>query len=229
MTQELIHQELNAEGRTLQEQALALVVTDPPSFERAGLFLRTVKEYLKRVDEVFQPIVQKAHAAWKEALGQKQKLETPALEAERALKATRAAWDEKQRALIREAEAQAAQERRRLEDEAKLQAALEAESRGDQEGAARILEAPAPPVPIIVPMAVTPTLPKSEGSSFRTYYRAEVTDLRALIVAVAAGTASMTYLQPNMVALNGSARALKEELKVPGVRVILERGEAVRV
>lgn len=229
MTQELVHQELNAEGRTLQERALALVVTDAPSFERAGVFLRTVKEYLKRVGEVFDPIVKKAHDTWKEALAQKQKLEAPALDAERALKWTRAAWDEKQRQLIRDAEAVAARERTRLEDEAKLQAALDAEARGDGEGATRILDASAPPTPIIVPTVVMPSRPKSDGSSFRTYYRAKVTDLNALVQAVAKGQAPLAYLQANETALNGAARALKEELKVPGVRVISERGEAVRV
>lgn len=229
MTQELIQQELNAEGRTLQEQAVALVVTDQPSFERAGLFLRTVKDYLNRVSEVFEPMVKKAHAAWKEVLAQKQKLEAPALEAERALKSTMAAWDQEQRRLARVAEATAAQEAQRLADEAKLQAALQAEARGDRQAAAKILDAPAPPTPIIVPAAFTPPPPKAEGISFRTTYKVEVTDLRALVVAVAAGTASLSYLQPNLVALNQSARALKEEFQVPGVRVIEEHGAAVRV
>lgn len=228
MIQEMIHQELNAEGRTLQEQAVSLVVTDQTSFERAGLFLRTLKEYLKRVAEVFDPLVKKAHETWKEALAQKQKLEAPALGAERALKSTMAAWDQVQRQLAREAEETARREQQRLSDDAKLDAAVEAEARGDGQAATRILEAPMPPTPIIVPAAITPPPPSAEGVSFRTNYRADVVDLKALIMAVASGQAAVAYLLANQPALNQAARAMKEELRIPGVRVVVERVAAVR-
>lgn len=228
MTQ-VIQQELNAEGRTIQEQAFALTVSDQPSFERAGLFLRTVKEYLKRVGEVFDPIVKKAHDTWKEALEQKNKLEAPALQAERALKATRAAYEGERRQQAAEAQRRADAESQRLQEEAKLKVALEAEARGDGQGADRILEAPTPPAPIIVPAAIIPPPVKTEGMSFRSNYKAEIVDLFALVKAVAAGQAPLAYVQGNLTALSQAAKALKDELRVPGVRVVLELVESVRV
>lgn len=221
-------QELRTTGEGLAEQATALRVVDEPTFQRAGVMLRMIKDYLARVGEVLNPIIQAAHKAHQEALGQKKKLEGPALEAERVLKASMGAYQVEQEHLARQAEALASAERQRLEEEAKLQAALEAEARGDGQGAERILEAPTPPVPIIVPAAVTPPPPKAEGVSFRTNYRAEVVDLKALVQAVAQGQAALAYLEPNLPALNQAARALKEELRVPGVRVIAERVAAVR-
>lgn len=229
MTQELAHQELNAEGRTLQERAGALVITDQPSFERAGVFLRSVKEYLKRVGEVFDPIVRKAHGAWKEALEQQKKLEAPALEAERVLKGMMGHYDMEQRRLAQEAQRLADAESQRLQDEVTLKAALEAEARGDDQGAARILEAPTPPVPIIVPAAIVPPLAKADGVSFRSNYSAEITDLKALVQAVAAGQVPLAYVQGNLPALNQAAKAMKEELRIPGVRVVVERVGTVRV
>lgn len=221
-------QELKTTAAGLAEQATALRVVDEPTFQRAGTMLRAIKTYLARVGEVLNPIIQAAHKAHQEALTQKKRLEEPALVAERSLKASMGTYQTEQERLARAAEATAALERQRLEDEAKLQAALNAEARGDGQGAERILEAATPPAPIIVPAAVTPPPPKAEGVSFRKTYRAEVTDLRALVEAVAKGQVPLAYVEANLSALNQAARALKEELAVPGVRVIDERGVAAR-
>jgi len=224
----VVDQELKTAGEGLAGQAKALRVGDEPTFQRAGVMLRAVKDYLARVGEVLNPIIQAAHKAHAEALAQKKKLEGPALEAERVLKTSMGTYQVEQERLARAAEAAAEVVRARLEDEAKLQAALDAEARGDGQGAERILEAATPPAPIIVPAAVSPPPPKAEGVSFRTNHRAEVVDLMALVKAVAKGEAALAYLEPNLPALNQAARALKEELKVPGVRVIAERIAAVR-
>jgi hypothetical protein len=224
----LATQDLQVEALGLAEEVATLQVIDQPSFDRAGLMLRTVKDYLKRVGEVLDPIIRAAHEAHKLAVEQKRKLDAPALSAELTLKRALAGHEERERQRVREAEQQADAIRRQLEEEAKLKAALEAEARGDDKGAEQILEAPTPPAPIIVPTVVGPALPKTEGVSFKTTYRAEVVDLRALVDAIAGGKASVAYVLPNLPALNQAARALKEELRIPGVRVIPERVTAVR-
>lgn len=221
-------QALQVQGESLATEAIGLLVTDQPSFELAGVMLQTVKGYLKKVGEVFDPIIRKAHETHHLSLEQKKKLEEPALRAERAIKMTMGTYEQAQDRLRRDAEALAEKERQRLADEAKLAAALEAEARGDDRGAERILAAPFTPTPIIVPVVQGPPPPKAEGVSFRSQYRAEVTDLALLVKAVAGGEAPVSTLQANLTALNGLARAMKEELRIPGVRVIVERVAAVR-
>ena len=224
----VIHEELKTAGQDLVRQATAMAIADEAGFQRAGLMLRATKEFLRRVEEVFGPIVKKAHETWREAIEQKKKIEAPALEAEQALKTGMGRWEETQRRLAQAAEAKAAVERERLEDEARLAAAIEAEVRGDIEQATRVMTAPTPPMPLIVPPAIAPPPPKAEGITFRTTYRAEVVDLKALVQAVAGGQVPLAYVEANQSALNQAARALKEELAVPGVRVIAERGATVR-
>jgi hypothetical protein len=93
------------------------------------------------------------------------------------------------------------------------------------------LPAPAPmPTPTLVP-----------GMGIRTHYRAEVTDIKALVIAVAAQLlvkdpdvditkvtrkwlmtlatpqATLDLVRPDPVPLNSLARALKEDLQLPGV------------
>ena len=70
--------------------------------------------------------------------------------------------------------------------------------------------------------------PKVSGISTRVSYRAEVTELAALIQAVAEGKAPANCLQADMTVLNGLARTLKESLNYPGVKVIREEAIASR-
>ena len=48
------------QGLALVIDAKALVIQDEPSYQRAGLMLRTVKDYLRRVAEVCEPVVSAA-------------------------------------------------------------------------------------------------------------------------------------------------------------------------
>lgn len=67
-----------------------------------------------------------------------------------------------------------------------------------------------------------------EGVSYRDNWRAEVTDLLALVKAVAAGKITLDALMPNEVWLNVQARALKNSLAVPGVRAVNNRVQNIR-
>jgi hypothetical protein len=72
------------------------------------------------------------------------------------------------------------------------------------------------------PMTVAPQfIPQVQTSGVRyaTYYKAEVTDLKALCAAVVAGTVDISAIEANMPFLNGLAKAHKTAGKViaPGV------------
>ena len=219
---------LRMRGSSLTDEVNALVITDAASFERAGGMLLAIKGFLARVAALFDPIDRAQIESRKVTIAQRKALEAPALALEATVKSRMVAHEQEQARIRREAEAIAEKERVRLEEEARLQAALEAEARGDVQVAENILEAPHPPTPVFTPPALVPAAPKAEGVSFRDSYRAEVTDLALLVKAVAAGEAPIAALLPNLPMLNQMARAMKEELRIPGVRVIAERVAMVR-
>jgi len=208
----------------VQAQSFQIVkVADAESFERGSAALRTIKEFLRRVAELFDPIDAAQIAARKTTIAQRKSLEDKPKALELAQKAELVAYDLRQEAIRREAEAVAERERKRIEEDARIQAALEAESRGEATVAEAILEAPHPPTPVFAPPAIVPEAPKAEGLSFRSNFRAEVSDLALLVKAVAAGEAPIGALLPNLPMLNQMARAMKQELRLPGVRVVEER------
>jgi hypothetical protein len=238
-------------GRALVVQATAMTVTDGPSFRAAGEFLVAVKGYIRRVRDLMDPVVDAANKAHKVAVAQRASLLSHAEGAERMLKARMAEYEREQDRRRREAEAAARAEQARLEREARerqatevarlrkeeedrrIAAAAAAEARGVRAAAEKIIEAPIvvpapPPVPVFVPPVTVERAPEVEGVSFRDTYRAEVTDLAVLVQAVAAGQQPITLLRVNDVALNQMARALREAMSVPGVRVVKERTVAAR-
>jgi len=66
------------------------------------------------------------------------------------------------------------------------------------------------------------------GVQLRETWRAEVVDFMALVKAVAAGKAPPSYLLANEPLLNQQARALKAELRLPGVKAVKEAGVAAK-
>lgn len=61
------------------------------------------------------------------------------------------------------------------------------------------------------------------GISRRENWHAEVIDLRALVKGVAEGQVPLAAIEANRTFLNGQARALRAELRYPGVRAVPER------
>ena len=76
-----------------------------------------------------------------------------------------------------------------------------------------------PPV-VVVPKAV----PKMAGGPvYRTVWNAEVTDLKALCMAVATGKVSINAILPNETFLRQQAVSLKNTMNIPGVRAYEKR------
>ena len=75
-------------------------------------------------------------------------------------------------------------------------------------------------------VAVIPEVVKPAGVQLRETWRAEVVDFMALVKGVASGKVPPSYLLPNDSLLNQQARALKEELRLPGVKAVKEAGIA---
>jgi hypothetical protein len=125
--------------------------------------------------------------------------------------------------------------REREKNEAAARKALEdaeaARQAGDKKKAERLeqkAEVAADRAATVVAATVQAEPPRVSGASIREIWSAIVTDRKALIAAVAAGTVPELALEPNMKFLDNQARALKRDLKYPGVTATVEKSLAAR-
>jgi len=208
--------EVEQQGLVLVAQAEEIAVRDGSTFQQAGLFLRNIAGYLRKVGEVFDPIVDAAHKAHKVAVDQRKKMLEPAQIAERIVKGEMAKWETGERERVAREQRAAEAERRRLEDEERLRNAARLEAQGKTAQAEAALVAPVT-VPVFTPPVQA--VSKVEGVSFRDNWTFTVTDPTLV---------PRDYLMLDEQKIRGVVRALKGETKIPGIEVRCERISAVR-
>ena len=74
--------EISTKAMTVPDKARAIEITDDTTYKGAAEFLLTIKDLRKQIDEAFNPIIDAAHNAHKEALAQKKRADAPLVEAE---------------------------------------------------------------------------------------------------------------------------------------------------
>lgn len=85
------------------------------------------------------------------------------------------------------------------------------------------------PIPVVAVSAKAFEAPKTVGVSTRETWSAECFDLAALVKAVSENPDQyLGYLQVNEKALNGVARALKAQMRIPGCKANVDYGTATR-
>jgi hypothetical protein len=210
------------------QRITTVTVTSPESYTVAGETLRAVKSLRDELETVCRPVINAHHQAHKQAMEEFKRGDSPLMVAESNLKRALLGYDQEQERIRRVEQARlqkiaedaAREEQRKAEEERRLQAAIEAEAAGDKEEAKAILEAPIVEQPVFVaPVVLATTTPKVEGLSKRQVWKCEVTDLMALVRAVAAGTIPLAAIEANTVFLGQQARSLKSEMRYPGVKV----------
>lgn len=127
------------------------------------------------------------------------------------------AWDAEQLKIKQEEERRLREIARKEEEERKLQEAIELEAQGEKEEAVRVLDAPSLPPPVIVQTAVAPQI---AGKVSRKTYKAQVTNLRELVVAVAKGSVPLEAVKADEVFLNRQATSYRMGLQYEGVTVV---------
>jgi hypothetical protein len=214
----------------ISDQAKMIMVKDQASLQKANMFFLDIKALRKKIAEVFNPIISKAHAAHQEALKQKADAEAPLILAEKYLNGQvtdykreqdriRAEEEERNRLEAIRIEA----ERRQKEEDERLAKAAELEASGAKEEAEAVIqEAIEEKEKPIEPYIPPPSTPKVElnGATVKTYWHAEVTDLRALCKAIGDGSQPTAYVEAKMPVLNTLATRLKKELNIPGVKAV---------
>jgi len=220
--------EVIVRSESVVADATAYEVVDLPTYERASDIIRTIKQMAKEVGSTFDPMIEKAHQAHKEALAQKAKFVRPLEDAEKTLKGKMADWYRAEQARA-EAERKAAEEAAALEraalEAAKKQSYEEAIRAGDLQSAREIAQID----PVAEIKVAEPVQAKVSGVTTRKTYRAEVTDLEALVKAASETPQFLAFLMPNESALNAFARAAKTtNCAIPGVRFVEEVVVGVR-
>lgn len=213
------------EAGDVVEMARRLEVRSQEDAETAAGVLQAVAEFKRAFRAEWDPVVAAAYNAHKAATAARSAALAPLEEAEKEVKRKLSAWHAEERRRLEE-------ERRRLEEQARL----EAQARREAERA-ELERMGIPPeavedemVPVEVEALATvqaPEKPKVEGVSVVRSYDAEVVDMLALVRWVAENPElGLGLLQPNVKALRALAKAQKDALSLPGVRVIVN--ETVR-
>lgn len=199
---------------SIPSQAKALTVATNEDYLAGESLLASCKEMENEIHAAFDPIVEKAFIAHKEAVAQRKKYLDPIEEGRKILKQKMIAFQDEQERLRREEQSLAEEAARLRAEQEALEAAVAAEQSGDAETAEAIIAAPVQ----IAPVFVTKTAPAaSRLSAGRTQWYAEGTDIVKLCKAIATGRASKEFVMFNMVALNKLAGAMKNTMNVDGV------------
>src|SRR5215469_14458895 len=212
-------EELEQYALTSPERARLLAVVDADSCIRAGEELLLIKAAREEVETIFGPVVRKAYEAHKAAVMARARVEEPLIEAEKRIKFAMGAYELEQRRIAAETERI---ERARLEREAERARDMEL-ILAKSEGASEIEIDEISRRPLQVPsVALRPPHGRPSGVSVRENWKAVIEDKLKLVRYVGSNPDHLNLVEPNTVALNQLARALKSAMNIPGVRVVTE-------
>lgn len=206
----------------LPDKARAFTITDAESYQRVCDFAIGVKALRLEIAATFDDHIRRAYEAHRELCAEKRRAEADAVLAERIAKDLIVAWDVAEDNRIEATRLQLETIARDVVSEAVLDRAQAAEQAGDTEGAAAILDAP-----LVVPVASMPPPPRPAGIAGRVTWRAQVTDLLALVRFVAQQPQYLPLLLANGKALDQQARSLQGRLALPGVKAVATRDVAI--
>lgn len=209
--------EIESQALILSEQAKTLQVTDQTTYNQAVGLRGAIKDFLKGVQDIFEPMRERAYSAYQEVMKQRDVIKAPAETALKGLDTGISNWTRERERLQRVEQARLQQEANQRAEENRLARAVEVEQAGfDEESVQAVL---AEPVRTETAVA-TPTYQKSSAIVTRDNWSGEIYDLWELAKAVAADKSKMNLIQGNQTAVNQMARALKETMDIPGIRAV---------
>lgn len=192
--------------QVLLSAAKITAITSPEEAESATAHARLLQAGRKEVEAFFKPVKQKIDGIKAPILADEKALGGPLETEQKRIGVLQTAWD----AVVEKQD----KERQRLADEAAkkqaeeeaLQRAIDLAAAGEDEAADAVLEEPV----VAAPVVIQSTYSRPTGAVKRKYYKCKVTDFKALVAAVAAGTVPILALQFNESFLNKQADTFKE-------------------
>ncbi len=236
---DLSKQQLVETSASWAARAQGLVITDRESCVNASHLLKSIKSLRAEIANWFEPHLtaasetkRKAEAARKGLADEQTRMEAGLVAAEQLIKTRLLAFEAAQERLRREEEQRLQQEAQQRAEAATLAAAaaleLEANTTGDAEMLQEAQDILAQPIEAPV-VSLAKLVPKVEGITYRDNWKAHPDiDVKALAAAVASGQAPVTFLQPNLTAINQFARATQGAQAVAGIKFYNDRLVAAR-
>ena len=207
----------------LLAEATDFRITTASEMEASGAILQRIKGRLKDVNSLRKGITGPMDEAKRRVMDAFRPATDRLTAAEHTIKGAIQIWSQEQDRLQRAEQARldgiAEKERARLAEDA-----ARAEEEGDTETAEVVREEATHVHVEQAPPAATPSGPVH----IRETWKAEVTDLRALALAVGEGHHLLEFVQANMQALNAMARTQKGAMNIPGVKAVMEKSVAAR-
>ena len=192
----------------------ALQVIDEDS-HRAGLEMgKRLKRMKAFIVDLYADPKKKAHETHKAITTKERQYLEPIEKTVSLLNGKLDIYEKREKARAEEEARERQREANRIEQERQALEAVAAEEAGDHELAETIIQAPVERA-VVLP---EPKVAEVAGASSRAAWKHEVQSLEMLVAYVSAHPEHLGLLLPNDVALGGMARALKENMRIPGVR-----------
>lgn len=186
-------------------------------YETVAQIGREAAKVVREATDFYRPEVEKLHRIWKDKTEERASIVNPAEAVKDVAARLTGEWQREQERLRLEEQRRLEAEEREKAEAQMLEEAAALEREGRVEEATMLFETPVP----VAPVAVNSSVPKVSGvSKPRDNWQVEVTDLRALVKAVADGKVPIQAIQPDMSWLNATAKVMKGILKFPGIRVV---------
>lgn len=204
-------------------RAREIQVTDQPSLDKANLAIKAIKGLAGEISATFDPHIKRAFDGHRALVAEKRRFTDGLEQAERTIKSRVADYlyklDQERLAAERQAEL-ARKAAERTADEG-VDKAYELLGKGQvKEAEAVIDEATATAQEIQERAPEIPEAPKADGLALRTTWEFEITDEAAL---------PREYLKPDLMKIGQVVRAIKDQTKIPGVRVFPKRSVSARI
>lgn len=200
---------IEQESNQLVVKAQGLVIKTNEDNVTALEFGKVIKRMQKEVDEAFDPIIDKAHQAHKEAVSQKKRYYEPLVNAERLIKQKSIDFQMAQERIRQEQERKLQEEAEKKRQEA-LAKAEAARAEGKDNKADKYEEKAAN----IVAPTLASNVQEVKGSSLKDDYDFEVINPDLI---------PRDYLVIDEVKIRRVIKATKGSLAIPGVKVIIKK------
>ena len=212
-------QDIETEISTFVEENKPIMVNDNNDLMKATACIRGIKGMMDKVKSSFDPIVDQAHKAHKEAIGQRDKYLKPLMEIEKKFKDAILVFNRKMEAEQRERERLARERMEKAAEEERQRLLREAAKTKDAWDKEELQEKAAAVVPVEI--ETQKKVIEQEGLSIRKTWKAKVIDINLV-------PKDYLIIEVNMSALNQHARVNKNLLPIPGIEFYEESSVASR-
>ena len=190
-------------------------VTTPEELENANNAGRVLQASTKEVENFYKPLKQQVDAFKAPLLAHEKEFAGPIEAEKKRLGSLITSYNQEQERIRQEAERKAREEAEKAAREEALARAVELEAAGDSEAAEQVLNEP-----IQAPVVIQQESPvRMAGQVGKTVYSCVVTDVKALLKAVAEGKAPMQCFSLDQGWLNKKATLEKEGFSLPGCKL----------